>query len=74
VKGLGFKVERRKESIRLPNNVSPNWVVVRTTGYRQDIFYGERGEPTHGHTVIDLSTGEIKYARTMKGTVLVNKR
>ena len=69
---IGFRVEKRREKIRLPENVSPNWVTVVTRGERQDIYYGIRGKPElKGHTVV--KRGEIVYARTMRGTVLKNK-
>jgi hypothetical protein len=61
-----------KDVIRFGNNVTPNRVTVETrSDGKTDVFYGNKGSTDKGHTVQN-SDGTLEYARTTKGTVLVN--
>lgn len=50
-----------KEVVRFPANAIPNRVIVQG----QNIYYGNKGESKHGHTVV--VNGEIQYSRTREG-------
>jgi hypothetical protein len=51
-----------KQVFRFPDNATPNRVIVKD----QNIYYGNRGESRHGHTVV--KDGQIAFARSRDGT------
>lgn len=60
-------------TIRFGKNVTPNRVNIKTRDDgKTDVFYGNKGSSDKGHTVQN-DDGSIEYARTMRGSVLVNK-
>ena len=55
-----------KKIYRLPENFTPNRIVVVREGDRVDIYYGRKGEQAHGHSV--FKSGKQVYARSRLGS------
>lgn len=65
-------MSKKDEPIRFPDNWSPNRVTQKPKSDdsgKTDTFYSDKGDKTHGHTVVNPD-GSVDYARTMDGTVL----
>ena len=61
------KLKEGKTVFRLPDNVTPNRIIVVREGERVDIYYGNKGERDHGHSV--FKGGKQVYARSRKGSL-----
>ncbi|MBN1185157.1 MAG: hypothetical protein JXB49_22920 [Bacteroidales bacterium] len=60
-----------KEVIRIQGldtqSITPNRIIVNTrSDGKTDVFYSNKGDINHGHTVLN-SSGEIEYARSRGG-------
>ena len=59
------------DGIRLPDNVTPNWVEQKKDRDNggMNTFYGVKGESAHGHSHQN-DQGVVDYARTIGGKEL----
>lgn len=53
-------------------SITPNRIVVRSNSDgTTDLFYSNRGDQNHGHTVLN-STSDIVFARSRGGNIIKN--